>query len=443
MFFRVATPRRPSRLLAAAVSLTTPLLPEDYVGLVNPLWSTSGPRGRVVEVRPETDRAATLRIRPGRGWTGHRAGQYVRIGVDVDGVRHWRTYSLTNPESADDRCLSITVQALDGGAVSPHLVHSTPVGTIVHLEAAEGDFVLPNPVTAPLLMITAGSGITPVMGMLRTLAERGPLPDLVLLHSAPSADDVIFRDELRALGGARVVLRHTAAEGRLDLAELDTLCPDWRDRDAYVCGPSGLLDAAEAHWAEHPERLHLERFTPPVRSAGGTGGTVRYGSAGAPPRDAVHPQGHRHPAQARARQPRRAAVLAAPAGLAGRHRRPLRGQDPREHGDRPQRPARPVGLDARPEDPLHHLGVGHASPAEQWKHSHNELHHTYTNVVGKDNDLGYGIMRVDEDQKWQPFYLGQPLWNFLNAASSSTASRLRPRARREPRQAQEGPRTRS
>ncbi|MGC5022361.1 fatty acid desaturase family protein [Micromonospora sp. DT47] len=57
----------------------------------------------------------------------------------------------------------------------------------------------------------------------------------------------------------------------------------------------------------------------------------------------------------------------------------------------------------------------HVSPAEQWKHSHNQLHHTYTNVVGKDNDLGYGIMRVDEDQPWHPIYLGQPLWNLLNA----------------------------
>ena len=56
-----------------------------------------------------------------------------------------------------------------------------------------------------------------------------------------------------------------------------------------------------------------------------------------------------------------------------------------------------------------------ASPAEQWKHSHNELHHTYTNVIGKDNDLGYGIMRVDEEQRWHPMYLGQPLWNFINA----------------------------
>jgi linoleoyl-CoA desaturase len=56
-----------------------------------------------------------------------------------------------------------------------------------------------------------------------------------------------------------------------------------------------------------------------------------------------------------------------------------------------------------------------ASPSDQWKHSHNELHHTYTNVVGKDNDLGYGIMRVDEDQRWVPMYLAQPVWNFINA----------------------------
>src|SRR3712207_1654980 len=55
------------------------------------------------------------------------------------------------------------------------------------------------------------------------------------------------------------------------------------------------------------------------------------------------------------------------------------------------------------------------SPSEQWKHSHNELHHTYTNVIGKDNDLGYGIMRMDEDMKWSPFFLGQPLWNLINA----------------------------
>jgi ferredoxin-NADP reductase len=203
--------------------------------------------------------------------------------VDVNGVRHWRTYSLSSAESPADGCLSVTVQAQPDGVVSGHLAHSTPVGTIVQLEPADGDFVLPSAVSGPLLMITAGSGITPVMAMLRTLAALGPLPDLVLLHSAPTAAEVIFNDELRALAeqhpSARLALRHTTTEGRLDLAELDTLCPDWREREAFVCGPTGLLDAAARHWASQPDRLHLERFTPPPRSAGGSGGAVSYGSA--------------------------------------------------------------------------------------------------------------------------------------------------------------------
>ncbi len=290
MFLRVAPPRRrpAGRLLAAAAALTTPLLPEDYLSLVDPLWSTSTLRGRVVSVHPETERAVTLRIRPGRRWAGHRAGQYVRIGVDVDGVRHWRTYSLSSPES--DGELAVTVQALADGVVSRQLAFATEVGSIVHLEPALGDFVLRQPSPGRLLMLTAGSGITPVMGILRTLAERGPLPDVVLVHSAPTADEVIFGAELAALAaehpGLRLHLRYTAEQGRLDPAELDGLCPDWAAREAYVCGPAGLLNAVERHWADRPDAdpsgLHLERFTPPVRSAGGSGGVVTYGGTAEP-----------------------------------------------------------------------------------------------------------------------------------------------------------------
>jgi fatty acid desaturase len=74
-----------------------------------------------------------------------------------------------------------------------------------------------------------------------------------------------------------------------------------------------------------------------------------------------------------------------------------------------------VGLDARSQDSLSSLGAGPALPADLWKRSHNEIHHTYTNVLGRDNDLGYGMMRVDEDQRWVPMFLGQPLWNFITA----------------------------
>ncbi len=264
-------------MFKALVALTTPLLPEDYLSLVDPLWSTTELRGRVVAVRRETARATTLTIRPGRAWTGHRAGQYVRIGVDIDGVRHWRTYSLSGPEG--DENITITVQALPDGLVSRHLVDATPVDSIVRLEPAAGDFVLPTPTPRKLLMITAGSGITPVMAMLRTLTSH---EDVVLVHSAPTAHDVIFDDELRRIPGLRLTVRHTGAEGRLDLATLDRTCPDWRERQAYVCGPAGLLDAATEQWSAKTkgsclDRLHLERFTPPARSTGGSGGTVDFG----------------------------------------------------------------------------------------------------------------------------------------------------------------------
>ena len=81
------------------------------------------------------------------------------------------------------------------------------------------------------------------------------------------------------------------------------------------------------------------------------------------------------------------------------------GQDPREHGDRPQRHARPVGLDERPRIHSSTWDWDTASPAAAWKHSHNYVHHTYTNIVGKDKDVGYEIMRIDPKQKWHPVYL--------------------------------------
>jgi ferredoxin-NADP reductase len=169
-------------VLRAARVLTTPLLPDDYLGLVNPLWSLREPRGRVASVVPETPDSATLWLRTPPGWPAHAAGQYVRVGVDVDGVRHWRTYSLTG--AARGR-IAITVKAVADGVVSHALVHRTAPGAIVRLGWPAGDFVLPDPVPARPLLVTAGSGITPVMAMLRDLADRGALRDVLHVHLAP------------------------------------------------------------------------------------------------------------------------------------------------------------------------------------------------------------------------------------------------------------------
>src|SRR5919112_3280621 len=201
------------RVWRIAELATTPLLPADYLDLLNPLRPGAELRGRIEAVHHETADAATLVIRPGADWAGHVPGQYVRVGVDVDGVRQWRAYSLTHGPRSDGR-ISITVKAVPDGKVSNHLVRRARVGTLVHLEQAAGEFVLPAE-GGKLLFVTAGSGVTPVIGMLRNLypvADSGVVRlgrsqgyDIVVVHVAPSEPDSIFLDNLRALDEAGLV----------------------------------------------------------------------------------------------------------------------------------------------------------------------------------------------------------------------------------------------
>jgi ferredoxin-NADP reductase len=277
------------RVLRGLRSFFTPLLPDDYLELVNPLWSTQELRGRVERIEPETGDAVTLHIKPGWEWTGHEPGQYLRIGVQVDGKHHWRAYSLTSDPGRPDGQISITPKLQETGAVSPFLVRHARPGAIVRLGGVEGTFTLPDPIPRRLLFVSAGSGITPVMSMLRALDRRGAMDDVVHVHSARSADDVIFGPRLRALderhAGFTLQLRLTAEQGRLVAADhLDELCPDWRERETFACGPAGLLDALSEHWeaAGLGERLHMERFQPVIGgdAGDGAGGSVRFARSG-------------------------------------------------------------------------------------------------------------------------------------------------------------------
>src|SRR4029077_16500873 len=149
-------PRLQRTALRAVRALSTPLLPDDYLELINPLWSTRELRGRIERIDHVTDNAATLLIKPGYRWDGHRAGQYVRIGVDIRGVRHWRAYSLTSEPDRPDGCISITPKLVEGGAVSPYLVRHGRPGAILALGGVEGEFVLPDPPPPKILLISAG-----------------------------------------------------------------------------------------------------------------------------------------------------------------------------------------------------------------------------------------------------------------------------------------------
>jgi ferredoxin-NADP reductase len=265
------------RVAEAAV---TPLELHDVLDVFHPLrGGRPGLQGRIVAIKPETAESATILVRPGRDWAGHVPGQYVRVGVDVDGVRLWRTYSLTHGPRPD-RNLSFTVKAIPGGVVSNHLVHRAVAGQMIQLEQAEGEFVLPTPVPRKLLLLTAGSGITPVIGMLRNLfSRRAPADsDIVLVAVNQTESSAIFRDELRDHGTAghlSLVERYDDRHGVLDVAELDDLVPDLAERLTYACGPAGLLDALEKHHADRGLSLTTERFRPVLVEAG-EGGTVTF-----------------------------------------------------------------------------------------------------------------------------------------------------------------------
>jgi ferredoxin-NADP reductase len=284
---RVSSGRR--RALALVRSFTSPLLPDDYLELVNPLWSTRELRGRIERIEHETPSAVTVLIKPGWEWEGHLPGQYLRLGIEVDGVHHWRAYSLTSDPRRPDGYISITPKLVEGGRVSPFLLRRVRPGTIVRLGGVEGTFVLPDPLPSRLLFISAGSGITPIMSMLRGMAGSGRIEDVVHVHCAHSAEGVIFARQLRELDGRhpgyRLHLRLTGEQGRVTTDQLDELCEDWKRREAFVCGPAGLLEAMEERWRGDgdPERLHVEHFQPSTAVGDGergSGGTIRFCSSG-------------------------------------------------------------------------------------------------------------------------------------------------------------------
>jgi ferredoxin-NADP reductase len=281
-------PKLQRRVLRVVNALTTPLLADDYLELVNPLWSTRELRGKVEAIEEETPDAATIVIRPSYEWERHEPGQFLRIGIDIDGVRHWRAYSLTSDPEREDRLISVTIKNVDEGTVSPYLVRGRRTGIIVGLGGVEGDFTLPDRVPEKLLFMSAGSGITPIMSMLRHLARHEQLDDVVVVHSARTEEEVIFGSQLRELDerfdGLRLHLQLTEDQGRFEPDHLDELVPDWKERDTFLSGPAGMLDAMEEHFKAHEleDQLNMERFQPKLAHdiEEGKGGVIDFTKSG-------------------------------------------------------------------------------------------------------------------------------------------------------------------
>ncbi|GAB4990972.1 ferredoxin reductase [Mycobacterium avium subsp. hominissuis] len=262
--------------------LTGPHGVDRYTELVAPTWTLGEARAKVTDVRRTTPRSVTLTLDPNDTFLSSHtvtAGQYVNLTVEIDGRRHTRCYSPANREGA--ATLELTIGRHDGGLVSNHLYDHARRGMVVGLAGVGGDFVLPDPRPRRVLFVSGGSGITPVMAMVRTLVSQRHRGEIAFIHYAPTPAEACYRDELAALPSVRVLHGYTRSAGG-DLSGRfgpDHLAAAMPAPDAvFVCGPTSLVDAVR----EHCDNVYTESFAPPVLEAPAdpSGGRVTFSDSG-------------------------------------------------------------------------------------------------------------------------------------------------------------------
>jgi stearoyl-CoA 9-desaturase NADPH oxidoreductase len=284
------------RLLGSrlAATLAFPHGVDRYLEQFNPAWSLAEVRATVVGVRHLTADSVTLTLRPNRNWQGFRAGQFVRLTVEINGVRRTRCFSPANSAHARDGLIELTAKTHAGGFVSKYLREQARPGMVVTLSQADGVFALPDLRPERILLISGGSGITPVMAMLRTLLDENHPGRITFLHYCNTAADMIYAGEL-----AEIAARHPHVElircfaqpgqnedergelqGLFSREQLSAAVPDYAAAACFLCGPPAMMQAVEQVYAEDglAARLHLERFsTAPVAIEGaGAEGEVRF-----------------------------------------------------------------------------------------------------------------------------------------------------------------------
>jgi ferredoxin-NADP reductase len=301
-------PRRPrrlgQRLLGSSLLdlLAGPPGVDGYLEQVRPTWALRDRRAEVISVERQTPDSVTLGLRANLAWEGSRAGQFVNVSVEIDGAWRTRSYSPSSV-AGTGRDLEITVKSHPDGLVSNFLIETARPGMFVGLGPADGDFALPDERPERILLISGGSGITPVMSMLRTLCAESHPGDISFLHYAPDAERAIYRAELERLAlrkpNVRLARSYTRAagqgelDGHFDLEHVRRLEPELGRAEAFACGPPALLDAVREAWADAgaEQRLHIESFVPPTLALDSgvpegsihfAGSDVRVENSGAP-----------------------------------------------------------------------------------------------------------------------------------------------------------------
>ncbi|HYB24336.1 MAG TPA: ferredoxin reductase [Solirubrobacteraceae bacterium] len=269
-------------------ALTYPHGVDRYVELVRPLLLRRDVRAEVTAVAHQTHRSVTLTLRANENWRGLSAGQFVGVSVEIDGAWHTRPYSPAGSEHAPRGELELTVSTHPEGKVSRYLREHARPGMLVGLTQARGEFVLPARRPEKVLLISGGSGITPVMAMLRTLCDEGFAGEIGFLNYARSRQLALYRDVLDRLAArherVRILRGFTrgrgrAGTGRFSREHVRAVISDQADAATFVCGPPALIDLVRAVWAQDGlEEPAVEMFTPPAAAfdTDGARGVVRF-----------------------------------------------------------------------------------------------------------------------------------------------------------------------
>jgi stearoyl-CoA 9-desaturase NADPH oxidoreductase len=230
---------------------------------VNKLWSVSEVRARVLGIEWECADVFSLLLKPNRLFKGFQAGQHVALELEINGVRKTRTFSISNAPNAKG-LLRLTIKINPHGTVSK-AASQLKKGDVVGLSQAAGAFT-GNPVGGKALLISAGSGITPMMSLLQSWAALEDKPDVVLVHTCRREEQLIFAQQLQTLvhqwPELQVQLHFSTANGHLNAAQLAEQVPDLDSRDAFLCGPEAFKTWVQELYQQRgiSQRLKQEHF---------------------------------------------------------------------------------------------------------------------------------------------------------------------------------------
>lgn len=243
---------------------------------LNPMWVQEYTPARVDRIIAETGDTKTFVLTPAKRWTGFQAGQHVNICTDVNGVRRTRTFSLSSSPLLWEiqGQITLTIKRLPGGLVTNWMHDSLEEGDVIGLTEAFGDFQIPQP-AKPVLYIAGGSGITPILSQLETMAAENYRASVALLYFVRTQDDVIAREALTALAARwpalslTIIATHEGEAPRY-LKDSDlTPVTGLKVREVYLCGPKGLMDLANDLLSQRgvkEQQIHSTFFAPPAQA---------------------------------------------------------------------------------------------------------------------------------------------------------------------------------